>query len=248
MKRSIFKFKEFQVDQTQCNMKINTDSVLMGALSCNSQLKNFSQLSMLDIGTGSGVIALMLAQRFHDANITAMEIDEMAISLARQNFDNSPFSTRLELYPNSFQNYSNQSSTLFDYIVSNPPYFLNSLPNPDQRKKDSRHTNPGFFLELLSFTDKHLKENGVLQLIVPIEIIHLYEKSEYFIQHFRFIDIKRFYSFQSDAVPFRYLLSVSRIHEHPDIIPSTEPFILYESIGVHSKQYNEALKPFLLKL
>lgn len=97
----MFKFKQFSVDQTGCAMKINTDGVLLGALADADK-----PLSILDIGTGTGVIALMLAQRFTDAHIDAVELDESAAITAGRNFKDSPFADRLEL----FSGYTNRRS------------------------------------------------------------------------------------------------------------------------------------------
>src|SRR5687768_4750199 len=112
--KDFFHFKQFSVNQAGCGMKINTDGVLLGAL-----VKSENPVSILDIGTGTGVIALMLAQRFSGANIDAIEIDAMASETAMQNFLNSRFSDRLKVYPHSFQNFSLEHPfKKYDLIVS----------------------------------------------------------------------------------------------------------------------------------
>src|SRR5258708_18444410 len=100
----IFRFKQFNVDQTGCAMKINTDGVLLGALVEADHPKN-----ILDIGAGTGVIALMLAQRFIEAEIDAVEIDVAAAETAGNNFNNSQFANRLNSYPLSFENFFEQN-------------------------------------------------------------------------------------------------------------------------------------------
>ena len=96
----MFRFKQFSVDQTACAMKINTDGVLLGAMAGEG-----NPLSILDIGTGTGVIALMLAQRFTNAKTDAVEIDEQAAATAKSNFSNSTFENRLTLYGKGFERF-----------------------------------------------------------------------------------------------------------------------------------------------
>ncbi|RYG02447.1 MAG: methyltransferase domain-containing protein, partial [Chitinophagaceae bacterium] len=146
-------------------MKINTDGTLLAVL---SEKRNTT--SILDIGTGTGVVALMLAQRYPDALVDAVEIDKSAADTAQKNFTNSVFSSRLTLYPASFQDFSvNQPLKKYDLIVSNPPFFINSLKNPDQQKQTARHTDSQFFEELVNFAFKHLQPEGIFTLILPPE-------------------------------------------------------------------------------
>src|SRR3569832_358514 len=118
-----FHFKQFNVDQTGCAMKINTDGVLLGALADANSPK-----TILDIGTGTGVIALMLAQRFTRAKIDAVEIDEQATETAVRNFADSPLAERLTVYPFGFVDFFDKyPGRRYDLIVSNPPFYINSL-------------------------------------------------------------------------------------------------------------------------
>ena len=119
----MFRFKQFNIDQSGCAMKINTDGVLLGAFSFAIEPKN-----ILDVGTGTGVIALMLAQKFCDAQLEAVEIDAEAALTAEINFRNSAFAERLKVFPLSFERYFEQLvATKFDLIVSNPPFYIDSL-------------------------------------------------------------------------------------------------------------------------
>src|SRR3954468_23378981 len=116
----MFQFKQFAVDQTGCAMKINTDGVLLGALATADEPGN-----ILDIGTGTGVIALMLAQRFANATVDAVEIDQQAARTAESNFNNSVFSNRANLYAEAFESYLSRSDKKYELIVSNPPFYIN---------------------------------------------------------------------------------------------------------------------------
>ena len=124
---SIFKFKQFEVDQTGCAMKINTDGVLLAALVESDNPKN-----ILDVGTGTGVLALMMAQRFPKAYVEAVEIDEQASATAKQNFHLSVFSNRLTVHNMAIEYYN--PTEQFDLINSNPPFFVNDLKNAEQKK------------------------------------------------------------------------------------------------------------------
>ena len=117
---SIFKFKQFEIDQTGCAMKVNTDGVLLGAM-----VNHHTPMRILDIGTGTGVIALMFAQRFPGAIIHAIEIDQQASETAKKNFQFSVFNDRLSVENIALEQYN--SVERFDLIVSNPPFFVNDL-------------------------------------------------------------------------------------------------------------------------
>src|ERR1700756_535530 len=119
----MFRFKQFSVDQAGCAMKINTDGVLLGAMAGHA-----NPLRILDIGTGTGVIALMLAQRFGNAQIDAVEIDAIAAETAARNFQNSDFCAQLHIHPVGITDYFEANAgEKFNLIVSNPPFYINSL-------------------------------------------------------------------------------------------------------------------------
>ncbi|MBR5807213.1 MAG: methyltransferase, partial [Alistipes sp.] len=122
-----FRFKQFAVEQEDVAMKVGTDGVLLGAWADCDGAKR-----ILDIGTGTGVIALMLAQRNSQAEILAVEIDEAATSRARSNFDMSPWAERLTVENCAVQEF--KPSEKFDLIISNPPYFIDSLQCPDAKR------------------------------------------------------------------------------------------------------------------
>lgn len=156
-----FRFKQFAVEQDDVAMKVGTDGVLIGAWADCSEAKR-----ILDIGTGTGVIALQMAQRNSEAEIFAVEIDEVAARRARANFDSSPWSNRLQVECCAVQEL--QVVEPFDLIVSNPPYFVDSLLPPDERRSVARHTRDLTFDELDKAVCRLLAENGRFALILPI--------------------------------------------------------------------------------
>jgi tRNA1Val (adenine37-N6)-methyltransferase len=234
--KDFFHFKQFSVNQAGCGMKINTDGVLLGAL---AQSENPS--SILDIGTGTGVIALMLAQRFLNATIEAIEIDASAAETAGKNFLNSKFSARLKVYPHSFQKFSQeQPLKKYDLIVSNPPFFTNSLKNPDSQKQLARHTSETLFQELVVFAKSHLTENGICYFILPLDGAK------------QIIDE----GLKNDQLKLRHIINVRSSESkstHRQIIglgfedlKNTEEFFtIYQSEKVYSVEYKNALKDFL---
>jgi len=141
----MFRFKQFSVDQSDCAMKINTDGVLLGAMTDTDKPG-----TILDIGTGTGVIALMLAQRFKDAKIDAVEIDTEAAKTAESNFKGSPFADRLKVYACGFENYFDLfPEKKYDLILSNPPFYISSLKSPGVKKSLAKHAYIDFFERLI---------------------------------------------------------------------------------------------------
>lgn len=160
MGNSWFQFQQFRVHQDRCAMKISTDAVLLGAIA-----EANSPQHILDIGTGTGVISLMLAQRFPPAFITAIEIDADAAEQADENFKESPFSARLQVKNVRFQDFA--VDQLYDLIVSNPPYFPDHLKSQNSKRNQALHTDALSFEEFLQKAVKLLKENGQLWVILP---------------------------------------------------------------------------------
>ncbi|REG92121.1 tRNA1(Val) (adenine(37)-N6)-methyltransferase [Algoriphagus antarcticus] len=160
MANSWFQFQQFRVNQDKCAMKISTDAVMLGALA-----HAVSPEEILDVGTGTGVIALMLAQRFPEAAIHAVEIDLQAASQAFENFRSNTFSDRMQLWEGRFQDFEPQQK--FDLIVSNPPYFPDHLKSSDAQRNMALHTDELSFQDLLEKVVQLLKEDGQFWIILP---------------------------------------------------------------------------------
>ena len=175
MSTPYFRFKQFTVRHDRCAMKVGTDGVLLGAWAGASESsEGASQPAMtssikhiLDIGTGSGLVALMLAQRFPNAFIDGIDIDSSAVLQAQDNFSASPFSTRLRAYSSPLQYWQPQEK--YDLIVSNPPYFSDSLLCPDNTRTMARHDNTLSFAELFEHSDRLLSPCGTLALVLPAD-------------------------------------------------------------------------------
>lgn len=155
-----FFFKKFNVDHNQCAMKVGTDGVLLGAWTTSTGQR------ILDIGTGCGLIALILAQRNAGALIDAVEIDEPSAIQAKSNFDNSPWGGRLKAICNDIKNFD--PGFYYDLIISNPPYFTDSTPSPDIRKHQVRHNSLLSLSELLRQVKRLLSDDGKFSVILPV--------------------------------------------------------------------------------
>ncbi len=160
MKGKGFTFKQFHIDHSRCAMKVGTDGTLLGAW---AELP--LQGHILDIGTGTGLIAIMAAQRTSETHITAIDIDEDCISQARENVEATQWSKRIEVLHTSLQEFS--AAEPFDVIISNPPYFVNSLLSPDASRSTARHTETLPFDDLSQGVERLLAPNGHFALILP---------------------------------------------------------------------------------
>lgn len=159
---SSFRFKQFTINQQNVPMKVNTDGVLLGAW---VEVKLAS--TILDVGTGTGVIALMLAQRNLKAHIDAVEVDSQAVVVAKHNVESSPWSSRVNVVDSSFQAYSDIAVVKYDLIVSNPPFFIDSLKSPSHSRNLSRHAEMLPYEALLSGVNLLLDNDGVFAGVFP---------------------------------------------------------------------------------
>jgi tRNA1Val (adenine37-N6)-methyltransferase len=162
MPNASFAFKKFSIKQDKCAMKVGTDAVLLGAWVAPNGSKR-----ILDIGTGTGVISLMLAQK-SSAAITAIDIDKDSSEQARINVASSDFKNLVEVKHLSFQELTKTTQTKFDLIVTNPPYFIDCQKNQEEsRRKTARHADLLPFEDLITGVKKLLDEKGKFCLILP---------------------------------------------------------------------------------
>lgn len=231
----VFQFKQFSVDQTNCGMKVNTDAALLGSIAHNDHVER-----ILEIGTGTGVIALMLAQRYPEALIDAVEIDQQAAETAGLNFRNSPFDAKISLISSSFEDHFYSTPVKYDLIVSNPPYFINSLRSDDPSKRLAKHTNEEFFQGLVSGAAEHLNSTGLLYLILPLDTGELVKnllarREDLAIRKTIFI-----HSFP-ESKPYRCILVIGMGARNTDI----EKFVIYETQNAYTEEYRRLLKDYL---
>ena len=168
---SLFNFKQFSVQQDKTAMKVGTDGVLLGAWCPIENNPN----SILDIGTGTGLIALMLAQRTTAQQIDALEIDENAYEQATENFENSPWNDRLFCFHAGLDEFVDDPEDEYDLIVSNPPFYSEDVKTDDEQRNLARFQDALPFEELVVAADLLLSENGIFAVIIP------YKEEERFI-------------------------------------------------------------------
>ena len=159
----MFRFKQFTVHQQRSAMKVGTDGVLIGAWASVRE----TDRTILDIGTGTGLIALMMAQRTPEAQIVAVEIDAESAEQASENFAESPWSDRIRVERCAVQEFATEQK--FDLILSNPPYFVDSHKCPDESRNLARHTDTLSFAELMRAAERLLAPDGRFAVIVPSE-------------------------------------------------------------------------------
>lgn len=156
-----FQFKKFLIKQDLCAFKVGTDSVLLGSWANPSSAK-----TILDIGTGSGVLALMMAQK-SNAHITAIDIDLDAFEQAKENANNSTWKDRIKIIHSSIQDFALHGELKFDLIITNPPYFNNKAHATGTALSTARNTHQLPFLELIKSTFKLLHEDGSFYVVLP---------------------------------------------------------------------------------
>jgi len=230
-----FRFKQFFIEDSKCAMKVGTDGVLLGAWAPVSELKiKNSKLRILDVGTGSGLIARMLMQRCPEAEVEGIDIDAAAVEQACENGVRA-FQARLQDWQKNYK---------YDLIVSNPPYFQNSLKNPDKGREMARHTDTLSYAELIQHSARLLQEGGQLALILPAEaeneIRQLAAAADLFLTH-----VTRVYSKENKKpkrvlLAFRFQISDFRFQILEDSL------VLEDEKGGRSLPYQDLCRDFYL--
>ena len=169
----MFRFKQFTIEQELCAMKVGTDGVLLGAWANGGP-------RVLDVGTGTGVIALMMAQRYPDGQVTALDIDEGAVRQAKLNVAHSPFAVRVTVLQERVQEHEGQ----YDAVVSNPPFFIDSLAAPDAQRHMARHADTLSYAELMQAAWRLLREDGEMSVVVPFDYRRRMEDEATFVGFF----------------------------------------------------------------
>lgn len=234
MPNPYFQFKQFTVWHNQSAMKVGTDGVLLGAWTCVSSSKQ-----ILDIGTGTGLVALMLAQRCN-AQITALEIDKSAARQAVSNVNLSPWKDRISVINQDFILYN--PNKRFDTIVSNPPYFVDSLQCPNQQRNQARHTADLTYDTLLEGVSRLLSCDGTFTIIMPYDVNDLIQSIA---QKHRLFPFKRMNVFTTpSSSPKRCLLAFSQKKQECQ----EEELLIETARHQYSDKYIKLTKEFYLKM
>jgi tRNA1Val (adenine37-N6)-methyltransferase len=158
-----FIFKQFEINQDRCAMKIGTDSVLLGSW---ASIEN-NPYSILDIGAGTGVLALMMAQRYHSETIDAIEIDDDAYEQCVENFEQSSWSDRLFCYHASLDEFVDEIKDKYDLIISNPPFYKDTYKSENEQRDLARSTDAMPFRNLVESVSKLLSKEGFFSVVIP---------------------------------------------------------------------------------
>ena len=231
-----FKFKQFTVNQDKCAMKIGTDGVLLGAW---TSVIN-QPFSILDIGAGTGIIALMLAQRSFAELIDAIEIDDDAYEQCVENFENSSWNDRLFCYHASLKEFVDEIDIKYDLIVSNPPFYSDDVKSENEQRDLARFQDALPFEHLIESISKLLSETGTFSIIIPFKeedhIINLASKVNLFPNRILHVkgntssEIKRSlmqFSFAKNEIKIDELIIETARHQYtPDYINLTKDFYL----------------------
>lgn len=236
---SSFRFKQFEIQQDQCAMKIGTDGVLLGAW---AKLQNQPN-SILDVGAGTGVIALMLAQRSNAELIDAVELDDKAYQQCVDNFEASPWGDRLFCYHAGFEEFVSEMDETYDLIISNPPFFEapRNTELSAQRQK-ARFTNNLSFKDLIEGAIKLLSDKGELAIVIPYhskeEFISLASSKGLTLSRITLVRGRPESSFK------RCLLQFSR----EDFTPEEEELIIETERHKYTPEYKALTKDFYLNM
>ncbi|MFT3737722.1 MAG: methyltransferase [Breznakibacter sp.] len=171
MANTHFQFKQFKVEQSSAAMKVGTDGVLLGAWAPVNGCRY-----VLDVGTGTGLLALMIAQRDPLAIIDAIEIDANAAAQAKYNIINSPWPDRINIMHCSLQDFAKQKRPGYDLIVCNPPFFANSLKSPHAPRNLARHDVSLPLDELVKNAIRLLQQGGTIAIVLPPETFYVFEQ------------------------------------------------------------------------
>ncbi len=231
----IFHFKQFSVCQDGAAMKIGTDGVLLGAWTTHQSPEN-----ILDIGTGTGVIALMLAQKFPMADIDALEIEKNAYQCAMRNFKYSPWNNRLRGIHSPLQLFKTQKK--YDLIVSNPPFFDEKVPAKNTERQTARQSDYLDLESLFSFASEHLTDKGNISLIYPkTKEKDLIEKASFF----------NLYPSEILSIKGNHLAPVKRVLiklKKYQSMPEKGTLIIEKQRHVYTGEYIRLVKEFYLKI
>lgn len=271
-----FRFKQFFVAHDRCAMKVGTDGVLLGAWAARTLTCN-SALSILDVGTGTGLVALMIAQKLaqHQAqtgesstngeelewHIDAIDIDPDAVSQAADNFAHSPWADHLHACHSALQDWhftpplptAGNTTTpplrggregYYHLIVSNPPYFVDSLKNPDAQRQAARHTDTLRYEELIGHSVRLLTEDGRIQLILPIEaekdILRIAGEHGLMAEHILYIRTTPRKS------PKRLILTLKRVNSQSSIVNCDTLTLMGENNEPRSAAYSDLCRDYYL--
>lgn len=234
--KNTFFFKKFKVKHDKCAMKVGTDGVLLGAW---ANLERISQV--LDVGTGTGLIALMLAQRRSSVTVLGIELDKQAVIQARENANTSLFEMQIQVEHKDFN--TDDFTQKFDLVISNPPFFMNSLKTPKAERTQARHTDSLGPEVLIEKSYAVLSEEGQLAMIFPSESDSLIQEIAVRTGFFVGLKCHVFATVQSE-LPKRTLWQFTKMKCEP----IESELVIEKSRHVYTDEYIALTREFYLKM
>lgn len=235
MANTHFQFKQFRIEQDRCAMKVCTDACILGAYTIAPSIATH----MLDIGTGTGLLSLMLAQRYPQLHIDAVELEPAAFQQAAHNVLQSPWSSNIRLHHTAIQSFN--STNTFQLIVCNPPFYPAHLRSDNQQKNQAHHHESLSFPELATAIKRLLAPSGLCSMLLPPrqaeEFSLLAEKAGLFVQHELLIQER------ARDQAHRSIRFYSHIHKKS---PSFDRLIIRDEEGGYSSRFQELLHPYYL--
>lgn len=234
----MFSFKQFSVNQERCAMKIGTDGVLLGAWTPLINNPN----AILDIGAGTGILSLMLAQRSNAAQIDAIEINEDAYEQCVENFEASPWGDTLFCFHAGLDEFVDEPEDQYDLIISNPPFYAEDFKTDDSQRDMARFQDALPFEELIEAAALLLSENGIFSVIIP------YKEEERFVSMCKELDLFPLKITRVKGTPTsdikRSLLAFTRVTQTPLI----DELVIETARHQYTSEYIELTKDFYLKM
>ena len=240
MANTYFQFKQFTIEQQNCAMKVCTDACLFGAILAEKIYRAQNKVSkLLDIGAGTGLLSLQVAQK-NSISIDAVEIDQDSFEQAQQNFINSPWSERINIFNNDILDFVVDKK--YDCIISNPPFYEGDLKSDNSKKNSAKHDSTLKLEQLLQVIEKHLSPTGYFAVLLP------YQRVDYFIElaaEFNYKVQEQWMIRPTDAHPFfRGILFFS-------LAPTefvTKQISIKDSTGNYTTEFVDLLKDYYLHL
>ena len=240
MSNNYFQFKQFLIQQDACAMKVTTDACLFGAWAAEKMQNETDKINkVLDIGTGTGLLSLLLAQKNSTSIIDAVEIDESAAIQAQQNFKATTWEKRLQVFTTSIQRFSH--SSLYDFIITNPPFFNNDLLSENDKRNLALHSKALTLEELIQAIKINLSLNGKFAILLP------YHRTESFIQlaaeHFFYVEEKVMVKQTDKHDYFRSMLLFGK-----EIVSIKLQEIIIKKNDTYSNEFKNLLSDYYLHL
>lgn len=234
----MFQFKKFNINQDRCAMKVGTDGVLLGAW-CPIDNNTFS---ILDIGAGTGILSLILAQRSNAVQIDAIEIDENAYEQCVENFESSPWGDRLFCFHAGLDEFLEEPEDEYDLIISNPPFYTEDYKTENEQRDLARFSDALPFKDLVEAANLLLSENGIFAVIIP------FKEEEKFIALAKEFELHTFKITRVIGTPTteikRSLLAFSKTQKQTLI----DELIIETARHQYTEEYIDLTKDFYLKM